>query len=943
MKKRYNFKLLLLLIFISYHSFKLNAQIVTISPSFATAETNNVILTFNADLGTAGLLNQSVIYAHTGVITNLSTSSSDWKYVLTNWTTNLPKALLTRVGTTNAYTLNIGNIRSFYGVPSGEQVLKLAMVFRNADGSKEGKATGGADIFVDINQGSFQLKINSPTKGTFYNVTDSVSVNCSSSDLGDLKLYANGNLIASKTNDSLLSFKNIFSNIGSGKIKLILEGTKNSLIYYDTTYILSKQFSNVAVTPNGIIDGINYINDTSVILQLFAPYKSYVYVLGDFNNWEFDPIYQMNKTPDGNRYWIRINGLQKGTEYGFQYCIDDVELRVADIYADKILDPFNDKWINNLTYPNLKPYPTGKTTEIVSVLETGQNTFNWKNNSFTKPNNDKLVIYELLLRDFLGTHDFKTLKDTLNYLQKLGVNCIELMPLNEFEGNESWGYNPMFYFALDKYYGNKNSYKELIDECHKRNMTVVMDIALNHSFGQNPQVRMYFDKNAGQYGQPTANNPWFNQVDKHPYGVGYDYNHEAQSTKDFVDRVLKYWISEYKIDGYRFDLSKGFTQKNTIGDVGAWSAYDQSRIDIWSRIRGEIIKYSPNAYLILEHLGDNAEEKVLANMGFILWGKMTENYAEANMGYNNAKADLSWGNYKNRQFTFPNLVTYAESHDEERVMFSTLQYGNTSGSYSSKNLNTALKRSEAYHALLLPLKGPKMLWQGGELGYDVSINTNGRTGNKPFNWSFQNDANRMSVYNAISKLAKLKQHVSFGSDNYNYNVSGTGKFLKVSHDSMNSIIIGNFDVVNLNITPVFHHTGWWYNYISLDSINITDVNKVVSILPGDYLVYTDVNLNKNKTNGGTFTNEINEISTVNIYPNPTTQNITVSVDFKNHSNLELAIYDVVGKNVYEYQDKKQYFYGVHNFDLDLAKLQKGLYIVEVKTNNGNTSTKLLIN
>jgi glycosidase len=517
------------------------------------------------------------------------------------------------------------------------------------------------------------------------------------------------------------------------------------------------------------------------------------------------------------------------------------------------------------------------------------------------------------------------------------------MPVNEFEGNESWGYNPMFFFALDKYYGSKNLYKEFIDECHKRNMTVVMDIALNHSFGQNPQVRMYFDKNAGQYGQPTANNPWFNQVDKHPFGVGYDYNHEVDATKTFVDRVLKYWITEYKIDGYRFDLSKGFTQKNTLGDVGGWSAYDQSRIDIWSRIRGEIVKYSPNAYLILEHLGDNSEEKVLANMGFMLWGKMTENYAEANMGYNNAKSDLSWGNYKNRQYTFPNLVTYAESHDEERIMYSTLQFGNSSGSYNTKTLNTALKRTEAYHALLIPQKGPKMLWQGGELGYEVSINTNGRTGNKPFNWSFQTNANRMSVYNSISKLAKLKQHVSFGSDNYSYNVSGSGKFLKVSHDSMNSIIIGNFDVVNLNITPVFHHTGWWYNYISLDSINITDVNKVVSILPGEYLVYTDVNLNKNKTSGGTFTNEINDISTVNIYPNPTNQNATVSIDFKNYSNLELAIYDVVGKNVYEYQNKNEYFYGVQNFDLDLAKLQKGLYIVSVKTKSGKTTTKLLIN
>ena len=945
MQKTFNFKtkLLLLFIFISSGLVKINAQIVTLNPGFATAETNNVILTFNADMGTAGLLNQSVIYTHTGVITNLSTSNSDWKYVLTNWTTNLPKALLTRVGTTNAYTLNIGNIRSFYGVPSGEQILKLAMVFRNADGSKEGKATGGADIFIDINQGSFQIKINAPTKGTFYNSSDSVTVNCSSSDLGELKLFANGNLVSTKTNDSVLIYKNLFSNIGTGRINFVLEATKNTLKYYDTTYILSKQASNIAVSPNGIIDGINYLNDTSVILQLFAPFKSYVYVVGDFNNWEFNPNYQMNKTPDGNRYWIRINGLKKGTEYGFQYSIDDAQLKVADVYADKILDPFNDKWISNTTYPNLKPYPTGKTTEIVSVLETGQSPFDWKNNSYSRPNNDKLVIYELLLRDFLGTHDFKTLKDTLNYLQKLGVNCIELMPVNEFEGNESWGYNPMFFFALDKYYGSKNLYKEFIDECHKRNMTVVMDIALNHSFGQNPQVRMYFDKTAGQYGQPTANNPWFNQVDKHPYGVGYDYNHETDATKTFVDRVLKYWITEYKIDGYRFDLSKGFTQKNTLGDVGGWSAYDQSRIDIWSRIRGEIVKYSPNAYLILEHLGDNSEEKVLANMGFMLWGKMTENYAEANMGYNNAKADLSWGNYKNRQYTFPNLVTYAESHDEERIMYSTLQYGNSSGSYNTKTLNTALKRTEAYHALLIPQKGPKMLWQGGELGYDVSINTNGRTGNKPFNWSFQTDANRISVYNSIGKLAKLKQHVSFGSDNYSYNVNGTGKFLKVSHDSMNSIIIGNFDVVSLNITPVFQHTGWWYNYITLDSINITDVNKVIPILPGEYIVYTDVNLNKNKPNSGTFTNEISDVSTVNIYPNPTNQNATVSIYFRNYSNLELAIYDVVGKNVYEYQNKNEYFYGVQNFDLDLAKLQKGLYTVSVKTNSGKTTTKLLIN
>jgi len=921
----------------------IKAQIVTLNPTFATSETNGVVLTFNADQGTAGLLGQPTIYAHTGVITNLSTSNSDWKYVLAPWATNLPKALLTRVGTSNSYTLNIGNIRSYYGVPSNEQILKIAMVFRNTDGSKEGKATGGADIFFDINQGVFQVKINTPIKGTFYNLTDNVNINCSSSDLGELKLFANGNLIKSASNDSSLSYSGLYNTLGTGKVQLVLEGTKSGNKYYDTSYIINKQTSNVAVSPAGIQDGINYINDNTVILQLFAPFKSYVYVLGDFNNWEYDNNFLMNKTPDGNRYWIQINGLTKGKEYTFQYCIDDVQLRVADVYADKVLDPFNDQYIPSITYPNLIKYPVGKTTEIVSVLQTGQTPFNWTAPNFIKPTNDKLVIYELLLRDFIGRHDFQTLKDTLDYLQRLGVNCIELMPINEFEGNESWGYNPMFFFALDKYYGTKDAFKQFVDECHKRKMTVVLDIALNHSFGQNPQVRMYFDKTAGQYGQPTANNPWFNQVDKHPFGVGYDYNHEAQPTKDFTDRVIKYWITEYKIDGYRFDLSKGFTQNNTLGNVGAWSAYDQSRVNIWNRIRSEIIKYAPDAYLILEHLGDNSEEKVLANAGFMLWGKMTEAYAEANMGYNNSKADLSWGNYKNRQFTFPNLITYAESHDEERIMYSTLQFGNISGSYNTKNLNTALKRTEAYHALLIPQKGPKMIWQGGELGYEISINTNGRTGNKPFNWTYQANPNRMSVYNAVSKLSKLKQEPSFISDDYSYNVSGTGKFLKVNHQSMNSIIVGNFDVVSLNITPVFQRTGWWYNYMTGDSINVTDVNRTISLAPGDYIVYTDVNLNKGTTGGGTQINEQNATQQFEVFPNPATSNVTVSIGFEKSSTLELVIYDLVGKKVYDFNNKNQYFYGEQNFDINVNSLQKGLYLIEVTTQSGKSSKKLLLN
>lgn len=855
--------------------------------------------------------------------------------MIATWTTNLPKALLTRIGTSNQYTLNIGNIRTFYGVPSGETILKLAFVFRNADGSKTGKTTAGGDIFIDINQGVYQVKINAPVKGAFYNATDNVSIQGTASAKSNLKLFANGSQIASVTNDSAISYSGAFSTLGSGRVNLVLEGDNNGTKTYDTTYIMQRATPAVEASPAGIKDGINYINDTTVTLQLFAPLKQYVYLIGDFTNWEYQPNMLMKRTPDNSRYWITVTGLKKGEEYGFQYSIDDAQMRVADVYAEKYLDPWNDKWISAETYPNLMPYPTGKTTEWVSVLQTAQESFNWTPVNFVKPKNDHLVIYELLVRDFIGKHDFKTLKDTISYFKRVGINCVKIMPIMEFEGNESWGYNPAFYFAIDKYYGTKNDFKAFVNECHKNEIAVVLDIALNHSFGSNPQVRMYFNPSAGQFGQPTAENPWFNQTDRHPFGVGYDYNHEATVVQNFTDRVLKFWIDEYKIDGYRFDLSKGFTQKNTGTDVAAWNAYDQGRVNIWNRIRGEIIKYAPDAYLILEHLGDNSEEQVLANNGFMLWGKMTENYAEAMMGYNNSKANLSWGNYKQRGFSFPNLVTYAESHDEERVMYTTLAFGNSSGNYSTKTLSNALKRVAAYHALLLPLKGPKMLWMGGELGYEISINTNGRTGNKPFRWEYLNNAERVAILEQVGKIAKLKHHVSFGSDNYSYDVAGTGKILKVNHDSMSTVIVGNFDVVPLNITPNFQSTGWWYNYITGDSINVTATGQNVPLNPGDYVIYTSKNLNAKKPTDPVGIDVYNTTS-FEVYPNPTQGKVFVS--FKSASAASLRVLDMSGRLVYEATFES------HNpfVEIETQTWAKGLYIVEVSSEGKGISSKKLL-
>ena len=285
---------------------------------------------------------------------------------------------------------------------------------------------------------------------------------------------------------------------------------------------------NGTEVPAGASDGVTYTNSgTSAIFNLYAPGKTSVSVIGDFNNWQADAKSNLKNTSDGKRWWVQIDNLDPNQEYAYQFLIDG-NLKVADPYCEKILDPNNDNYISSAIYPNLKTYPTGKTTGIVSVMQGNKPTYTWKNASITRPDKKNLVIYELHVRDFIAAHDFGTLKDTLNYLSGLGVNAVELMPVNEFEGNLSWGYNPSFYFAHDKYYGTKNALKAFIDECHARGMAVILDMVLNHSFGQSPMVQMYFDT---ANNRPAANNPWFNAVPTHTYNVGYDFNHESQANK----------------------------------------------------------------------------------------------------------------------------------------------------------------------------------------------------------------------------------------------------------------------------------------------------------------------------------------------------------------------------------------------------------------------------
>ncbi len=886
-----------------------HGQVVWTYPHFPTVN-SPVTIYYDASKGNGALANfTGDIYIHTGVITTLSTSGTDWKHVVTTWGVANPAWKLTPLGG-NVYAYHISNISTFYGILPSEVVLKLAMVFRNANGSLVGRNSDGSDIFADVWDGvTLQIKFLKPAQSPlFVNLSSSVSVVCVTSLKSTISVYAGGNLTGQSSNVDSFAVDVVANTYGV--TWLTAHAALGSAAVVDSAYVVVNPPIQSANVPNGCDDGVNYVNDSTVTLVLVAPGKQFVYVIGDFSGWLVQEQYYMHRTPDGSRWWVTIGGLQPMVEYGYQFLVDGT-LYVADPYSRKVLDPWHDKFISSSTYPNLKPYPTGKTSGIVSVFQPGKPSYNWQVPVFQRPDPDNLVIYELLIRDFIAARNFQTLLDTLTYLKRLGVTAIELMPFSEFEGNDSWGYNPSFYFATDKYYGPADAVKAFIDACHQNGIAVIQDIVLNHAFSQSPFCQLYWDP--VQF-WPTADNPWLNSdcnpsaagyQGKHPFGVGYDFNHESAYTQKLVDDVLRYWVSEFKVDGFRFDLSKGFTQKYSGNDVGLWGQYDQSRIDLLKRMADQIRQVDPEVILILEHFADNSEEKVLSDYGFYLWGNLNYAYAQSAMGYASG-SDISWINYHSRGWSQPHVVGYMESHDEERLMYKTITFGNSTATYSVKPLDSALNRMKLAALLFVLVPGPKMIWQFGELGYDYSINYGGsNVAAKPIRWDYYQYGPRRWLYQFYKALIEFKnKHAVARTTQFTLVGNGLKKNLRLYGDTLNVVILGNFDVTDGMQYPYFPHGGWWYEYFTGDSLYVTDLNATLFLKAGAYRMYTDKRLPQPDLGNVGMTEVPAPTQTyLCVFPNPVFTTAVIDFYVPRSGRVRLELLDMHGRRLRTLADR----------------------------------------
>lgn len=924
-------RIFILLLCCSYGSM---AQIVTSVPAIPT-DNQTIVLTYDATKGTAGLKDYTGdVYAHIGVITDKSSSSSDWKYVLAAWGVNVDKAKMTRTAT-NTYQLTLTpDVRQYFGVPAGEVIQKIAVVFRSGamvGGSYlEGKDTGSKDILLDVFASGFNLVIQQPAKNQIYQQYANIPFSASVSATANLELYLNNNKVIFLSGTTISYNFNLPA--GEYWIKAKAITTSKTLTDSVFVYVIGSQVTEAK--PLTAIKGINYPDSQSATLVLWAPYKQSVFVIGDFNDWRPSATSRMKK--DGDYYWLTIPNLTPGKEYAFQYLVDGT-IKIADPYTDKILDPSNDQYITAATYPNLISYPTGKTDGNVSVLQTNKPKYSWQVANFIPPASDTCVIYEALVRDFDSKHTFASVATHLDYLKDLKVNVLELMPVNEFEGNSSWGYNPSFYFATDKYYGPSDEFKKLVDQCHQRGIAVVMDMVLNHSYGQSPFVQLYFDGS-----NPTAQNPWYNVKSNftNPSAQwGYDFNHDSPSTRELVDSIASYWMTQYKVDGFRYDFTKGFS--NNIKDSSdPWgSKYDAQRIFNLERMAAQVQKRKPGALVIFEHLADNNEEKELVESGnkILLWADASGNSEQASMGFNDSgKSDLSWASYHARNWSVPSAVNYMESHDTERIPYLCITGGNSQGSYTTRDSTTAYKRVALTAALFMPIPGPKMIWQFEELGYDYSIEYAGHLAEKPVRWDYVDKPARTYLFRVMAKLFYLKKtYPIFRTSDFTTSLVTDQKWLKLNLNGDNVLVVGNFGLASATMSVLFQKTGTWYEYFGGTTLDVSSVAQNLVLAPGEFRLYSSVNFSR-----ANITTEVNVLPAPEtgfvLWPNPVSETLKIS------SALPLSriiVYSMTGSILKELNLPGTDTSGQ---ELYLGDLQRGNYLIQVITNKGKSESRKIV-
>ncbi len=897
----------LTLLLLSVFALSAIAQVTTVPAIIQKGYTGEVTIIFNPNEGNKGMSGATKCYAHTGLITSASSNDGDWKNVVEGWRANTSKTQMTKDG--NNWKLVIPNIYEYYNCPSTTEIKKLAFVFHDGPGgSKEGKTAEGGDIFVELADKGLAVSINDLQEITSLNSKVTFVGNATAS--ATLTLKINGETVKTATGTQLT---HDYTFTAQGNYSIEFSATAGSETVKATAFTCVPNAPVKANRPAGIINGIYYdeADQTKATLCTYAASKNApaknVFVVGDFNDWTISNDYQLKQANDSAYFWIELTGLNPGQEYAMQYVVvraDGKVVRISDLYSEKVLHG-DDKWITG--YKN--DYPE-QGDGYVTVIQTAKPKFNWSDATlnFKRPNKNNLIIYELWVYDHTPSRNIAGLLERLDYFVDLGVNAIELMPITEFDGNENWGYSPNHFFALDKAYGTPEEFKTFVDECHKRGIAVIIDMVFNHATGLNPMNKLY------PYGSELSNNPWFNVTAPHSDNVYEDWNHDFVPTKTMFTRSLAYWLTEYKVDGFRMDLSHGLCGTTANTSVANIKHYYENGVKA----------VSPDAYMILEHWGGNmgSERPQLVNAGMMCWDNTTNAYYQTAMGWLKDGDDLTPANKDN-------YVTYCESHDEERAFFKAKQWGNGNLQKSEEDRAARVPLNMAF---LTMLNGPKMFYHFAELGYDNSKyqNAQGQWGKNDYGIASQLGADydckmqakmrpekwltaghcRLEAFIKVGQIIQLRTRLipEVFEGNPTAVSLGSGKKLRTVQWGSDVYVAGNFDVTGNQTVTV--PSGAWYNYLEQKKQTTT----TITLAPGEVVILTgkELQLPHIKTD---VENVLLPGTSSEIFP-----------------PYNVTIYNLNGQVVSVQNNVDQANMGV---------LKKGLYLVQYEKNGKTTTQKVM--
>ena len=897
----------LTLLLLSVFALTAMAQVTTVPAIIQKGYDGEITIIFNPNEGNKSMAGATKCYAHTGLITSASSNDGDWKNVVEGWRSNTAKTQLTKDGTN--WKLVIPNIYEYYKCPTTTEIKKIAFVFHDGPGgSKEGKTAEGGDIFVNLADKGLAVSINDLAEITTQNTKVTFTGNATAS--ATLTLKINGETVKTATGTQLT---HDYTFAKQGNYNIEFTATSGSQTAKATAFTCVPNAPTKANRPAGIVNGIYYdkVNPTKVTLCTYAASKTEpaknVFVVGDFNKWQISNEYQLKQANDSAYFWIELTGLNPRQEYAMQYVVvraDGKVVRISDLYSEKVLHK-DDQWISGYK----SNYPT-QGDGYVTVIQPGKPAYQWSDATlnFKRPNKNNLVIYELWVYDHTPSRNIKGLIDRLDYIEDLGVNAVELMPITEFDGNDSWGYSPNHFFALDKQYGTSDELKKFIDECHKRGIAVILDMVFNHATGLNPMNKLY------PYGTDLSSNPWFNATAPHSDNVYEDWNHDFVPTKTMFTRSLAYWLTEYKVDGFRMDLSHGLCGTKANTSVANIKHYYENGVKA----------VSPDAYMILEHWGANmgSERPQLVNAGMMCWDNTTNAYYQTAMGWLKDGDDLSSANKDN-------YVTYCESHDEERAFFKAKQWGNGDLKTSEE---ARAARVPLNMAFLTMLNGPKMFYHFAELGFDYSKyqNAQGKWGKNDYGITSQLGADydckmqakyrpeawmkaphcRHAAFKKVGQTIQLRTRLmpEVFEGNPTASSLGSGKSLRTIQWSSNVFVAGNFGVTGNQTVNV--PSGTWYNYFEQKKQTAT----TITLAPGEYVILTG-----KECKLPTITTDLEDL----VFPGSTSEVLPP---------YNVTIYNVNGQVVSIQNNVEQ---------VNMGALKNGMYIIQLEK-NGKTATQKVI-